>query len=162
MPGAADPGQVVPQQIDDHHILRPVLVALGQRAAERGVVHRAEAARTGALDRPGLDVPAVLVQQKEALGRGAQHRELAEVEVGGEGGRISAPQLRYRSNGDRVSGGLKPLREIGLEDVAGDDVFAHPGDRVEIPAVGKGRPEADPLGILDAQSPDRTGRSLAR
>ena len=91
--GAADAGQIVSQQIHDHHVLRPVLVALGQGSSERGVVHRAQAAGTGALDGSGLDVPAVLVQAKEALGGGAQHRHFCEVEVGGKGRRIPAPEL---------------------------------------------------------------------
>ena len=41
--GPADPGKVVPQQVHNHHVLGPVLRALGQRAAERRVVHRRRA-----------------------------------------------------------------------------------------------------------------------
>ena len=84
--------EIVPHQVHDHQVLGPVLVALGERAAERGVVHRAEPARPRALDRPGLDVAPVLVQPKEPLRRGAEHRWLAEVEIGGERGRIPAPR----------------------------------------------------------------------
>ena len=86
----AHPRQVVPQQVDDHHVLGPILVALRERPAEGGVVHRAEPAGAGALDGPGLDVPAVLVEAEEPLGRRAQDRDVAEVEVGGERRRIPA------------------------------------------------------------------------
>ena len=141
--GAAHPGEVVPQQIHDHHVLGPVLVALLQGAAERRVVHRAEAARAGALDRPGLDVPAVLVEPEEALRGGAHHLEPLEAEIGGEGRRIPAPEPAIQLERRLPERGLKALRQVRLKDVARDDVLPHPGHGVQIAAVGEGGAKLD-------------------
>ena len=43
--GRADARQIVAHQVDDHQVLGPVLRALGERLAERGVVLGADAAR---------------------------------------------------------------------------------------------------------------------
>ena len=69
--GPADARQVVAQQVHDHHVLGAVLLALGQRLAQRRVVHRPEAARPRALDRAGSR-PARPVERQEALGRRAE------------------------------------------------------------------------------------------
>ena len=81
--------EVVPHQVDDHQVLRAILGALLERAAERGVVRGIDAARARALDRARLDLPRA-VEAKEALGRRAGDGDVPELEEGGEGRGIDA------------------------------------------------------------------------
>ncbi len=90
-PRPAHPAQVVPQQVHDHDVLGPVLLALRQRASQRGIVHGNQPARPGSLDRPGLHLP-VAVEPKEALGGHAEHRDVVEAEIGGEGRGVLAAE----------------------------------------------------------------------
>ena len=130
--GSAYPREIVPQQVDDHHVLGPVLLALRQRAAQRGVVHRSQPSWPGSLDRAGLYLPAVLVQPEEALGRGAEHRELPESEIGSKRCGVLPAESSVQVERRLRQSALKPLREVGLEDVAREDVFPHPRYRIEI------------------------------
>ncbi len=71
----------------------------------------------------------VAVEAQEALGRRRGDHQVAEPQVGGEGRRVDRRCRRAkRSSGVRRagSGAVKPLREVGLEDVAGQDVLDHP------------------------------------
>ena len=55
---------------------------------------------------------------------------------------------------------LEALGEVGLKDVARDDVLAHSRHGVEIAAVREGGAEPDRLGAIDAL--DRVGRRLGQ
>ena len=125
-------------------------------------MHRAQPSGPSALDRPGLDPPAVLVQPKETLGRGAENRELTVVEVGGERRRIAPPELPVELERRLDQTALEPLREVGLEDVARNDVLPDPRYRIEISPVGKSRAEPDVLGALDPRRPGYEGSRLRR
>ena len=87
----ADAAEVVAQQVDDRHVLGPALLVGAQRRGEARVLVRGRAAAAGALDRPRFR-PALAVDREEALRRGAQHGEVAEAQVGGEGRRIGPAQ----------------------------------------------------------------------
>ena len=86
----AGPREVVPQQVDDHDVLRAVFFAFEQIDASEQVGFGPERTPTGSLDRPGFDL--ALVDAQEPLGRGAKDLQVARVEVGGEGRRIALPQ----------------------------------------------------------------------
>ena len=88
----AHPREIVPQQVHDHHILRPVFFTLGQGTAERGIMHRPQSAGPGSLDGPSLDAPAVLVQAEETLRRGAEDRNLVESQIGGKRSGVQVPE----------------------------------------------------------------------
>lgn len=60
-------GQVVAQEIDDHEVLGPVLLAEGQVPPELLVLFGRTAPGAGALDGPGLHTP-LTVDAQEALG----------------------------------------------------------------------------------------------
>ena len=75
---AADPAQVVAQEIDDHHVLGPVLGAGQQLRAQPRILLGRAPARPRALDRPRLDLPPPQLQ--EPLRRRRRDRHLAEVE----------------------------------------------------------------------------------
>ena len=122
----ADPRQVVAQQVDDHDVFGPVLLARPQAGGEGGVGQRIAPARQGPLDRPGLD-PALVHLEKAFRRRGGQDA-VAEAHVGREGRRVQVAQPAIETEGRKVLGqvGAKALRQIGLEDVAGMDVVDHP------------------------------------
>src|SRR2546426_4900750 len=70
--GAAHPRQVVPEEVHDHHVLGPVLVALGEREGEGRVVLRPHAARrseehTSELQSPCNLVCRLLLEKKKKL-----------------------------------------------------------------------------------------------
>ena len=83
------------------------------------------------LDRPGLH-PAVGVHAQEPLGRGARHRKAVSPEEGGERRRIhrGEPPVEF----ERIAGPrrLEALRQVGLENVAGEDVLPDPLHRPQI------------------------------
>ena len=91
---------------------------------------------------------AVLVQPQEPLGGRAHHPDLAQVEIGGKRRRIRPPETGIeleRRLGERR---LESLREIGLEDVARDDVVAYASHRVEVAPVRERRAQPERLGAL--------------
>ena len=147
--GPADARQVVAQQVHDHHVLGAVLLALGELAAQGLVVHRPEAPRPGALDRPGLDLPAV--EGQEALGRHAEHGHVVAGEIGAERRGVLVPQPRVERERRLGHRGLEPLRQVRLEDVAGQDVLAHALHRAQVAAPGEGGAQPDRLRPLEGQ-----------
>lgn len=87
----ADPAQIVAQQVDDHHVLRPGLRVLGQRAAQAFVHHRVGVAPGGALDGFRLD-GAGPVDLQEAFGGGTGDLEVGESQIGRVGRGIGPAQ----------------------------------------------------------------------
>ena len=160
---AAHPREVVPQQIHDHHVLGAVLLALGQGAAQRGVVHGTEPAGAGSLDRPGLHVAAVFIEAEKPLGRGAHHLQPVEAQVRGKGRGIPAAEPPIQLERRLPERGLEALGQVRLEDVARDDVLAHPGHGVQVSAVSEGGAKLDRLGTLDpGHGVRRRGRAFER
>jgi hypothetical protein len=80
-------------------------------------------ARARALDRPGLDLAAF--ELEEALGRGGDDGRFAVVEQGRERGGVAAAQAAVKCQDIEALGqlGAKALADVGLEDVAGQDVL---------------------------------------
>ena len=79
-PGLGDAGHVIPQQIDDHDVLGPLLGAAVQPAGQDLVLAQVPAAPGGPLHGPEQDLVAAALE--EQLRAGAGHGEAAEVEVG--------------------------------------------------------------------------------
>ena len=94
-----------------------------------------DAARPRALDRARLDVSADVHTQK-ALRRGAEHRRIGKVQVRRERRRITRAEAAVERPRRLVERRFEALRQVRLEDVAGEDVLAHAGDRVEIAVRG--------------------------
>ena len=134
---AADAGEVVAQQVDDHHVLGPVLLGRQQLGGEAGVLLGRGPARARALDRPGLD-PAAF-ELEEALGRGGDDGGLAIVEEGRERGGVATAQAAVEGEGVEAvrEVGAEALADVGLEDVAGQDVLDRAGDRGLVVGAGE-------------------------
>ena len=81
-PRPAHPADVVAQQIDDHQVLRSVLVGAGERLGHPGILGGIRVARPGALDGLGLDM--ALVEQQETLRGEAQNGAVRQADKGGE------------------------------------------------------------------------------
>ena len=76
----ADAAEVVAQQVDDHQVLGAGLVVGAQRGGAVGVLDRVRGTRAAVpLIGLRLDDP-LAVDAQEALGRGAEHRDVAEAQ----------------------------------------------------------------------------------
>ena len=159
----ADPAQVVAHQVDDHHILGPVLGVGDQIGGGIGIGQGIAAAGAGALDRPGLHRAARGNLQKP-FRRGRQHRLQAAAitcsggatsaggaaagnRQAGEGSRAVAAQLAIE--GQRIGGSCQILfttgAEVGLKQIAPGDQVAHLAHLVG-EAGGAGVPMPGPHG----------------
>ncbi len=112
---------------------------------KRRVVRGVDATRAGALDRARLDL-ARGVESQEALGGCARDGDVAEFEIGGEGSGVDGAQALIECPGRFGERRLEALREIGLEDVPGDDVLAHARERIEVSAVSERRSQVERCG----------------
>ena len=147
--------EIVPQQVHDHQVFRPVLVALGQRAAERGVVLGPRPrGRVPLIGRVSTWRPFWSSRRKRSGDALSTHRSPI-VEEGGEGGRIALPEPAVELERRLRKRRLEALRQVRLEDVARDDVVSHAGDGVEVAPVGERRAESDGLGAFHPE--DRIG-----
>ena len=159
----ADPAQVVAHQVDDHHVLGPVLGVGDQIGGGIGIGQGIAAAGAGALDRPGLHRAAGRNLQKP-FRRGRQHGLQAAAitcpggatsaggaaagnRQAGEGGRAVAAQLAIEGQG--IGGGRQNLltasTEVGLKQVAPGNQVAHLAHLVG-EAGGAGMPMPGPQG----------------
>jgi hypothetical protein len=134
----ADTRQIVSHQIHDHQVLGPIFGALGQRQPQRGIVLGADAPRTRALDRARLDVSSDVHAQKPLRG-GAEHHDLRKVQIRGERRGVSRPETAVERPGRLVEWRLETLRQVGLKNVARENVLAHTSDRVQVAVVGERR-----------------------
>ena len=133
-PGPADATQVVAQDVHDHHVLGPVLVAGQELTGERPVGCGVAAARTRPLDRICLD-HAIRIDRQERFRRGRQERPGTsgqlpgpEIEIGGEERRIAGPQMAIEVPRVAIEGRFEATGGIRLVEVAPGDVVANPGD----------------------------------
>src|SRR5258708_7372867 len=116
----ADARQIVTQQIDDHHILRPVFFTVLQFITREEIRFWPARPLPGALDWSRLHFP--LDNLQEPLGRRATNLESAKIEVPSKRGRISAAKTQIERDGLVVSRIKQTLREIHLKDVTGANV----------------------------------------
>ena len=123
-PRATDTAEVVAQHVHDHHVLGAILGAGEQLTGERAILRPVAAARSGPLDRIGLD-DAPRIDRQERLRRGREERpgpagQLArpEVEVGREERRIAGPEAPVEVPRIAVERRLEPAGQVGLVDVA--------------------------------------------
>ena len=114
-----------------------------QLRRERAIGIRIDPAAPGAGDRAGHQPVAGLLHQH--LGRGADERDLRELEQHHVGARVHPPQRPVERLGRRLGGEAEVPRQDDLEDVAGEDVLlrrhhralevGHPGDSTSRRAV---------------------------
>ena len=127
----ADAAEVVAQDVDDHHVLGPVLGAGEELARERPVLLARPAARPGALDRvasrrrrpASTDRNGSGDADRIARGRPVS-RTRAEVEVRREQRRIAGPQPPVERPRVAVERRREAAGQVGLVDVAAGDELA--------------------------------------
>ncbi len=119
--GPADPGEVVTAEVDEHHVLRPVLLRPEQAIGVPGARPRR------ARDR--VDARPAAVRLHQRLRRGADEREVAELEQEEVGRRVDPTERPVQLECARRRRTLDPLREHDLERVAGADVLLRDADR---------------------------------
>ncbi len=134
----ADDAEVVAQQVDDHQVLGVGLFVVGQLGLQRRVLGRVGGARGRPLDRPRLD-PALAVDREEALRRGADHGDLAELEEGGEGRRVAAAQVAVEVERIGAGVGRDLVGEADLVGLAGGQFGLASGRCRRGTARGRGR-----------------------
>lgn len=100
--GCSDASQVVAHQIDDHRVLRAVLLRLREPICARLILFKPTPARGCAFHRPRDEVSAI--PMKEEFGRGGEERVPARVEIGAVGGLLPAGELLVER--ERVAGKL--------------------------------------------------------
>ena len=171
-PGRGDAAEVVPSEVDEHHVLGPLLLVGEELAREGEVLLRRRAAAARPRERDRLDV--LVTGTNESLrGRPEDHG------VGGPkvvlvGRRADAPQGAVDREGVPLDRRRPAAREDDLEDVARADVLLRPLDAVDVGLPGerllpgareaRGPPAARPAGV-DARGERREagphGRLLA-
>ena len=123
----ADAAEVVAAEVDQHHVLGPLLGVVDQALGEAAVLLLVCAARVGAGDRPRLDPVAADLDQR--LRRGAGDLEVAELEEVHVGRGVDRAQAAVDREGLDRRRRREALRGDDLEGVAGVDVLDDPRDR---------------------------------
>ncbi len=134
--GPADARQVVAQQIDDHHVLGPVLLALP--AFRRRHTDRPRAGPCGC--RVPLIGRASTWPSRTCRNRSGEALTIcvvAQIEVAGERGRIAPPQAQVQATRVVVGRVEQPLGEVHLKHVAGVNVFDRPANGRQVVARPK-------------------------
>src|SRR5450756_359983 len=144
----ADPGEVVADQVDDHHVLRPVLRRPLKLGKLRGGPLRVAVPPGGALDRLGDDPARVATQEQlggERRNRGAGVRGIPHADER----TVGRPELGRRpaERVKRVAGEtrLGAQADVGLEDVTLADVLHGPADRFSMAGLSWDQPEGPEL-----------------
>jgi hypothetical protein len=118
---AADAGEVIAEQVHNHDVLGPVLLALQQLVPREQVRLGQRGAAAGSLDGAGFHLP--VADAEEPFRRGADNLLVTQIEVGPEGRRVPIPQAQIEVQRTAARRIEEPLGEVDLEDVAGMDVF---------------------------------------
>ena len=126
----ADPAEVVPRQVHQHQVLRPLLLVGQQFGGEGGVFLFAPPPAAGPGDGPGLHPPPPGAGHH--LRRSPGDREGAEIQVVHVGGGVHHPQRPVEVEG--VDGQLRrePLRGDHLDHIPGGQVVLAPPDDVQV------------------------------
>ena len=170
--GPADAAQVVAEQVDDHHVLGPVLRIAHQLRRGIRISGGIAMARTGSLDRPGFHAPGRIAAQ-EALRGGRHHRLIRRDRQAREGSGAVPAQPAMQGQGIRWlrQVGFAAGGEVGLEDVAGGDPAEqglHLGSivlwwRVPLPGLQRNGRHRGVWGQITARTTARRlGRPLVR
>ncbi len=132
------PAQVVPFEIDEHDVLSPLFRVEVEFVGQLIVLGSPPAARAGPGDGPRLG-PAVTAECHETFGRRRDEFAVAEVEVACEGRRVHGAQRLVQMQTRQRVAEVEALRQVGLEDVAGEHILPGSFDRSLIlpaPEVG--------------------------
>ena len=137
--GSANPADVIAQQIHDHHVFSPVLVAANQLSRQLGVLVRINVAWACALDRSCLHAPRGIHLEKALGGAGQQGFIVVAEDESGKGCGAVATELdvQLQCRGLRGPGGAAAGGEIGLEQITGGNQIPdslHP--RCKVVTVG--------------------------
>ena len=122
----ADAAEVVAAQVDEHHVLGPLLFVGEQFGGDPAIVLGGLAARTRSGDRAGSDAAPVDGQQR--LGARAGDLEVAEVQEVHVGARVDRAQTAVNREGLDRDGRGPALGGNDLEGVPGADVLDDSGD----------------------------------
>src|SRR5207247_9209080 len=106
--------EVVPLQVDDHHVLGGVLLARQEFAGAAFVLDRRSTAGPRALDRTGLDLPAA--DSEEPFGARRQQAVVPGLEECSKGRRGSRPEALVRGRGRSSYRKRDAMGEVDLED----------------------------------------------
>jgi hypothetical protein len=163
--GLAHAVHVVPREVDEHDVLRAVLLAPEQRAPELLVLGRRAPAADRARDRVVVHLARLDAAQR--LRARADDLERAGVEEEHVRGRVHLPEPPVRVERVQVRAPREPLRRHRLDDVARDDVLLERGHERLVPGlphVRHGRmPERDrPLRDLGRRRREERAREPAR
>src|SRR5436305_227359 len=117
----ANRSEVVAQEVDDHQVLRPVLLVGGEGEGEGGVFGGSCTAARGSLDRAGFGF-SISIYTEETLGRGTEDGEVAEAQVGGKRRRVGTAKAAVKV--ERVGVGLQreSVCKADLVAVAGEEM----------------------------------------
>ena len=168
--GLGHPAHVVAGEVDEHGVLRQLLLVGEQVRLQRRVLDRVGRAGPGPGDGPRRDH--AVAHTHEQLGRRAEHRATGP-EVDGEQvrRRVDAPQRAVDLEGPDRAGQAEAPREHGLEHLAGVDVLDEAGHAGLVSGVGGRRlaaapgPRDDDGGLVRAghgQAVERLGQAGVR
>ncbi len=166
--GDADPAKVVAQDVDDHHVLGPVLGAGEELTGERPVLGAVAPPRSGALDRVRRD-GSVRVERQERLRRRGQQRSRpaclgrgAEVQERREQRRVAGAQAAIAIPWVAVVGRFESTGQVRLVEVAAGDVVADPLDSGLVRGARERRAELQSLAFVGVVGwlTSRRGRRL--
>ena len=127
---ARHPSEVVAEQVDDHHVLCPLLRRCQQCRSSAFVVSWARLPLGGALHRPALDGRALPTE--EQLGRHRGHHALVHLYVGAERATLHAEQRRVHLQRCALVAPGEAIGHVHLVHVAGGDTRANRLDRVGV------------------------------
>ena len=143
----ADLAEVVALEIDEHDVLGPFLRVEIELAGEVVVLGPACAARAGPGDGSRLG-PAVGAERDKALRRGGDELVVAKVEIARKGRGIHGAQGVVEVQARQRVAQVEALREVGLEDVAGEHILTGALDRrLVLPAAEVGAEDGEIVAV---------------
>ena len=160
-----DAAEIVAFEVDDHHVLGPLLRVAEELGGKARVLRRARPAPARSLDRPRLD-PGASAPEEE-LRRVDDELRVAEVEVGAVRDRVPRREAGVERPGWAGEGGREGLGQVHLIGVAGGEVVENApyGRAVAVGGPGGregGRREWSLRGRCGRGQPREPGRARAR
>ncbi len=134
-PEIADLPEIVALEVDDHHVLRGVLLAPSQFVGERTVLRGRSSPGSRPLDRPRLDVPPA--DAEETLRARGEDAVVARVEIRAERRRRPRAQTLVRRLRRAVNRKGEAVRQVHLVDLTVEDRALRLADRVEVRPGGQ-------------------------
>src|SRR5262249_34345559 len=112
---SANAREIVSQQIDDHQVLGPILLAFAKLVAREEIGLRTGSPPAGPLDRPGIDL--AISDTHEPLGRCTGDGPVVSGEVAGEWSRVPLAKSQVKLERIAIERPEQPLREVHLKNI---------------------------------------------